>query len=70
MRHYRICVDGKQRLTSVQKFMDGRIGVLDSATPPQKWFFPSMQIHVNITATNTNHQVLQTSRYRRSGENF
>lgn len=39
MRHYRICVDGKQRLTSLQKFMEGKVGVTDSSHPPKKWFF-------------------------------
>jgi hypothetical protein len=36
-KYYRICVDGKQRLSSLIKFMDGRIGVLDSSHPPKKW---------------------------------
>jgi uncharacterized protein with ParB-like and HNH nuclease domain len=36
-KYYRICVDGKQRLTSLIKFMDGRIGVWDSSNPPKKW---------------------------------
>lgn len=39
VRHCRICVDGKQRLTSLQKFMEGKIGVSDSSHPPKKWFF-------------------------------
>ena len=29
-RYKRVCVDGKQRLTSVLKFMEGEIPVLDS----------------------------------------
>lgn len=36
-RVYRVCVDGKQRLTSVRKFMDGLIGFYDSDHPPKKW---------------------------------
>ncbi|KAG9237047.1 hypothetical protein BJ875DRAFT_184483 [Amylocarpus encephaloides] len=35
----RICVDGKQRLTSVHKFMTGQIGFFDSNSPQKKWFF-------------------------------
>lgn len=37
LRTYRICVDGKQRLTSMQKFFEGQIGFLDSSSPPKKW---------------------------------
>ncbi len=41
-KYYRICVDGKQRLTSLIKFMDGRIGVWDNMRPAKKWLlFPS-----------------------------
>ncbi|RFU32612.1 hypothetical protein B7463_g3745, partial [Scytalidium lignicola] len=38
-RVYRVCVDGKQRLTSVKKFMDGLIGFYDSDHPPKKWYY-------------------------------
>lgn len=34
----RICVDGKQRLTSVHKFMKGQIGFFDSNSPQKKWY--------------------------------
>ena len=36
--HKRICVDGKQRLTSLQKFMSGHIGFFDCNHPSKKWF--------------------------------
>jgi hypothetical protein len=36
-KFYRICVDGKQRLTSLIKFMNGKIGVSDNSKPPKKW---------------------------------
>ncbi|KAH8811477.1 hypothetical protein F5884DRAFT_749854 [Xylogone sp. PMI_703] len=36
---YRVCVDGKQRLTSIKKFMDGLIGFYDSNDPPRKWYY-------------------------------
>lgn len=36
-KYYRVCVDGKQRMTSVVKFMDGLIGFYDSSHPPKKW---------------------------------
>jgi len=34
----RICVDGKQRLTSLQKFMTGQIGIADGNNPQKKWY--------------------------------
>lgn len=34
----RVCVDGKQRLTSIWKFMTGQIGFFDSNTPQRKWY--------------------------------
>lgn len=34
----RICVDGKQRLTSIQKFMDGQIPYKDSKTKKTFWY--------------------------------
>ncbi|KAF4624405.1 hypothetical protein G7Y89_g13767 [Cudoniella acicularis] len=37
--YIRICVDGKQRLTSVNKFMNGQIGFFDSNSPQKKWYF-------------------------------
>lgn len=36
--HKRVCVDGKQRLTSVQKFMNGHIGFYDGNRPSKKWY--------------------------------
>jgi uncharacterized protein with ParB-like and HNH nuclease domain len=52
-KYYRICVDGKQRLTSLIKFMDGLIGVFDSCHPPKKWFLsPLTDTDAIITATN------------------
>ena len=35
---HRICVDGKQRLTSIFKFMSGEISFSDSAHPQKKWY--------------------------------
>ena len=61
-KYYRICVDGKQRLSSLIKFMDGRIGVWDSSHPPKKWsLYPPTNAGANITATNRKQQVLHTS---------
>lgn len=37
LEHKRICVDGKQRLTSLQKFMNGHIGFFDCNHPSKKW---------------------------------
>ncbi|THH15904.1 hypothetical protein EW146_g4643 [Bondarzewia mesenterica] len=34
----RVCIDGKQRLTSIQKFMDGLIPHRDSVTGKRLWF--------------------------------
>lgn len=36
IKHMRICVDGKQRLTSLYRFMSGEIGFIDSSHPPKK----------------------------------
>jgi hypothetical protein len=35
-KHIRTCVDGKQRLTSILRFMRGEIGFLDSKH--KKWY--------------------------------
>ncbi|OBT40300.1 hypothetical protein VE00_09642 [Pseudogymnoascus sp. WSF 3629] len=56
MRHCRICVDGKQRLTSLQKFMEGKIGVSDSSHPPKKWFF--CHPIVDGVEKQSNHNIL------------
>ncbi|KFY35556.1 hypothetical protein V494_05816 [Pseudogymnoascus sp. VKM F-4513 (FW-928)] len=56
MRHYRICVDGKQRLTSLQKFMEGKVGVTDSSHPPKKWFF--CHPIVDGVEKHSNHNIL------------
>lgn len=55
-RHYRICVDGKQRLSSLQKFIEGHIGVLDASCPPKKWFFCHPK--VNGVEKQSNHNIL------------
>ncbi len=34
----RVCVDGKQRLTSIWKFMRGEIGFFDSGKTQRKWY--------------------------------
>ncbi|KAG8896410.1 hypothetical protein FRB99_008901 [Tulasnella sp. 403] len=36
----RICIDGKQRLTSIQRFMDGLIPHVDMYTKQKYWFKP------------------------------
>lgn len=41
VKHVRICVDGKQRLTSLYKFMRGEIGFFDNSHPPKKWYVPN-----------------------------
>ncbi|KFY75940.1 hypothetical protein V499_04184 [Pseudogymnoascus sp. VKM F-103] len=56
MRHCRICVDGKQRLTSLQKFMEGKIGVSDSSHPPKKWYFCHPK--VGGVEKQSNHNIL------------
>ncbi|TVY49928.1 hypothetical protein LOCC1_G000508 [Lachnellula occidentalis] len=52
----RICVDGKQRLTSVEKFMKGQIGFFDSNSPQKKWYF--CHPVVNGHETFSNHNIL------------
>ncbi|TVY31011.1 hypothetical protein LHYA1_G000188 [Lachnellula hyalina] len=52
----RICVDGKQRLTSVHKFMKGQIGFFDSNSPQKKWYF--CHPVVNGHETFSNHNIL------------
>jgi hypothetical protein len=37
-KYTRICVDGKQRLTSIWKFMTGQIGFFDSNIPQRRWY--------------------------------
>jgi uncharacterized protein with ParB-like and HNH nuclease domain len=44
IKYTRICVDGKQRLTSIQKFMNGHIGFFDSNHPSKKWYVASASI--------------------------
>lgn len=56
MRHYRICVDGKQRLSSLQKFMEGKVGVNDASHPPKKWFF--CHPIVDGVEKSSNHNIL------------
>lgn len=56
MRHYRICVDGKQRLTSLQKFMEGKVAVTDSSHPPKKWYF--CHPIVDGVEKKSNHNIL------------
>ncbi|KAG0651378.1 hypothetical protein D0Z07_1635 [Hyphodiscus hymeniophilus] len=56
IEHKRICVDGKQRLTSLQKFMNGQIGFFDCNHPSKKWFFCHPK--VNGVETFSNHNIL------------
>ncbi|KAJ5053722.1 uncharacterized protein L3040_000013 [Drepanopeziza brunnea f. sp. 'multigermtubi'] len=53
-RFLRTCVDGKQRLTSIYKFMKGKIGFLDTNTPQKKWFFCHPIINGQIQISNRN----------------
>jgi hypothetical protein len=39
-KYTRTCVDGKQRLTSIWKFMSGQIGFFDTNNPQRKWYAP------------------------------
>ncbi|RDW79941.1 hypothetical protein BP6252_04579 [Coleophoma cylindrospora] len=55
-KYYRVCVDGKQRMTSVVKFMDGLIGFYDSSHPPKKWFYSHPII--NGVEKITNHNIM------------
>ncbi|TAQ88686.1 hypothetical protein B7494_g2962 [Chlorociboria aeruginascens] len=52
----RVCVDGKQRLTSVYKFMKGAIGIYDSSNPPKKWYY--CHPIVNGKQTLSTHNIL------------
>ncbi|KDQ21471.1 hypothetical protein BOTBODRAFT_25916 [Botryobasidium botryosum FD-172 SS1] len=38
---YRVCLDGKQRLTSIQKFIDGQIPHRDASTGKKYWYTKS-----------------------------
>ncbi|VDC00853.1 unnamed protein product [Peniophora sp. CBMAI 1063] len=37
----RVCIDGKQRLTSIRRFMNGEICQLNPAEPRDKWWYKS-----------------------------
>ena len=54
--NFRVCVDGKQRLSSVRAFMKGEIGFEDDSVPPKKWYYcnPTVDGHVK----ETNHLIL------------
>lgn len=52
-----MCVDGKQRLTALYDFMKGRIGILDSGKPPQKWYF-CHPTDKNGAETTSNHNIM------------
>lgn len=55
-RKFRICVDGKQRLSSICMFMKGEIGFEDSSTPPKKWYYCNPT--VDVVHKNTNHLIM------------
>ncbi|KAI9733220.1 MAG: hypothetical protein M1818_007338 [Claussenomyces sp. TS43310] len=59
LKHYRICVDGKQRLTSIQKFMEGHIGVLDSNVPAKRWYYCHPK--VNGVEKDSTHNIFEES---------
>ncbi|THV52040.1 hypothetical protein BGAL_0091g00250 [Botrytis galanthina] len=52
VKHMRICVDGKQRLTSLFKFMSGEIGFLDNSHPPKKWYYCHPTINGVLTPSS------------------
>ncbi|KAK0110123.1 hypothetical protein ONS95_002776 [Cadophora gregata] len=53
-RFTRTCVDGKQRLTSIWKFMKGNIGFFDTNSPSKKWFFCHPVVDGRIQISNRN----------------
>ncbi|KAH6710658.1 hypothetical protein BKA61DRAFT_523093 [Leptodontidium sp. MPI-SDFR-AT-0119] len=53
-RFTRTCVDGKQRLTSIWKFMKGAIGFFDTNTPSKKWYFCHPIVDGRIQISNRN----------------
>ncbi|KAG4033818.1 hypothetical protein MFRU_004g03210 [Monilinia fructicola] len=53
VKHVRICVDGKQRLTSLYKFMNGEIGFLDNSHPPKKWYYCHPTVDGVVTPTSS-----------------
>ncbi|PBP28406.1 hypothetical protein BUE80_DR000793 [Diplocarpon rosae] len=53
-RFLRTCVDGKQRLTSIWKFMKGSIGFFDTNAPQKKWHFCHPVIDGRIQISNRN----------------
>lgn len=52
--YLRICVDGKQRLTSIWKFMSGKIGFFDASSPAKKWYYCHQIINGQIQISNRN----------------
>ncbi|CZR51618.1 uncharacterized protein PAC_01495 [Phialocephala subalpina] len=54
VRYTRICVDGKQRLTSIWKFLKGQIGFFDNNSPQRKWFYCHQVIDGRIQVNNRN----------------
>ncbi|KAF8853162.1 hypothetical protein BDZ45DRAFT_748896 [Acephala macrosclerotiorum] len=53
-RYTRICVDGKQRLTSIWKFLKGQIGFFDNNSPQRKWFYCHQIIDGRLQVNNRN----------------
>ncbi|KAL2069350.1 hypothetical protein VTL71DRAFT_15688 [Oculimacula yallundae] len=53
-RFTRTCVDGKQRLTSIWKFMNGSIGFFDTNSPSKKWYFRHPIVDGRIQISNRN----------------
>ncbi|CZT50880.1 uncharacterized protein RSE6_11948 [Rhynchosporium secalis] len=53
-RFTRTCVDGKQRLTSIYKFMSGTIGFFDTNVPSKKWYFCHPKVDGRIQISNRN----------------
>lgn len=53
-RFVRTCVDGKQRLTSIWRFMKGQIGFNDTNSAQKKWYFCHPVIDGRIQISNRN----------------
>jgi uncharacterized protein with ParB-like and HNH nuclease domain len=54
-RNFRVCVDGKQRLSSIVKFMNGEVPVTDSGTPSKKW---QVILHLPFIPLRIAHRIL------------
>lgn len=65
-KYTRTCVDGKQRLTSIWKFMSGQIGFFDTNTPQRKWYAHQPLENHFVAAESDREQVLLPPPHERS----